>query len=185
MRLYKIGFSFVVIPFVVGLLIYFTWFAALHYFAVKLDELEMVGVYWILISVPLTFAGLVIVLIDLLRGKGANVLRFVLGLCLGLLNIPILIWILLSQGEVSGRAYIKIENHTGKSFYELVIQEPDQETYVGDLDSYESTVSYYNPDYYQDANGSYLGISGNYLLFEFSGKMRKINLPKIHPGEVH
>jgi hypothetical protein len=184
-RLFKIGFVLVVLPFVVGLLIYSTWFVLLHFFAIKQQVLELIGFYWVFISIPLATIGLIIVLIDFLRGRKGNVCRFVSGMSLGLINVPILIWVLLSQSTVSGRAYLKIENESGRELYNLIIQEPDNETYFGNLEGYTSTVVYYKPDYKNDGDGKYPGISENYLVIDVSDKEVKLKLPIIHPGEIH
>lgn len=181
---YKIGLTLGLVP-IIGLgFILFTYWFGLAFFAHATD-VAGIGFLYIMISVPIVLIGFVFTFISFLRNSFNKSFRPIIGLILIVLNIPALIWILGTYGEISSRAYLKVVNNSEKDIESITIIEPDNESAFGSLSNKESKIMYFNPDYKSSDGMTYPGIGENYFLIITSGNQLKKRIPIIHPGETH
>lgn len=181
---YKIGLSLGLIPIIgLGLILFVFWFG-LTFFAHDID-VDGIGFLYIMASIPVVFIGFVLTIISIFKNDNKPVTRPIFGLLLIILNVPTLIWILRTHGEISGRAYLKVINNSDLNIDNISIKEPDNRKDFGSLRQGSSKVIYYNPDYSSPDGMSYPGIGENYFLLTIDNKTTDKKLPIIHPGETH
>jgi len=181
---YKTGLSLGLIPIIgLGLILFIFWFG-LTFFAHDLD-VDGIGFLYIMTSVPIVFVGFVLTIISIFKNDNRTIFKPILGVFLIILNIPTLIWILRTHGEVSGRAYLKVINNSDFNIDNITIKEPDNKKDFGSLRQSSSKVIYYNPDYSSPDGMTYPGIGENYVLLTIDQKTTDKKLPIIHPGETH
>jgi hypothetical protein len=181
---YKIGLSLGLIPIIgLGLILFVFWFG-LTFFAHDID-VNGIGFIYILASVPIVFVGFVLTIISIFKNDNKSIFRPIIGLLLIILNVPTLIWILRTHGEISGRAYLKVINNSDFNIDNITIKEPDNNKDFGFLGQGNSKVLFFNPDYYSPDGVTYPGIGNNYFLLTINQKTTHKNLPIIHPGETH
>jgi hypothetical protein len=184
LNFYKTGLSLGLIPIIgLGLILFIFWFG-LTFFAHDLD-VDGIGFLYIMTSVPLVFAGFVLTIISIFKNENKTIFKPILGVFLIILNIPTLIWILRTHGEVSGRAYLKVINNSDFNIDNITIKEPDNKKDFGSLRQSSSKVIYYNPDYSSPDGMTYPGIGENYFLLTIDQKTTDKKLPIIHPGETY
>jgi hypothetical protein len=180
---YKTGLSLGLVPICgLGLLLLIFWIGR-AWFAADID-VTGIGFLYILISVPIVLIGFILTAISLSVGKGIDLYK-ILWFILILFNIPILVWILKTHGEISGRAYLKIINNSGKNIRNVSVNEPDTFEAFGDLKKDSDKIIFYHPDYASSLGIQYAGISQNYLVLEIEGDTIRKQIPIIHPGEIH
>jgi hypothetical protein len=181
---YKIGLSLGLIPIIgLGLILFIFWFG-LTFFAYDID-VDGIGFLYIMVSIPVVFVGFVLTIISLFKNDNRAIFKPILGVFLIILNIPTLIWILRTHGEVSGRAYLKVINNSDFNIDNITIKEPDNKKDFGSMRQSSSKVIYYNPDYSSPDGMTYPGIGKNYFLLTIGQKTTDKKLPIIHPGETH
>jgi len=179
---YKIGLSLGLIPIIgLGLILFIFWFG-LTFFAYDIDG---IGFLYIMVSIPVVFVGFVLTIISIFKNDNRAIFKPILGVFLIILNIPTLIWILRTHGEVSGRAYLKVINNSDFNIDNITIKEPDNKKDFGSMRQSSSKVIYYNPDYSSPDGMTYPGIGENYFLLTIDQKTTDKKLPIIHPGETH
>jgi hypothetical protein len=137
-------------PLVGGLIIFFIWWAGRAFFAEDLDDLESIGLVWIMCSFLMATFGLVRSIKFLIKGDRTTRLKSWMGLLLILLNIPVFYLVANKQEDIAKRAYIKIYNYSKHDNLEITIQGWDFEYQLGILDDNESLVGYYYPKYLDD-----------------------------------
>ncbi len=142
------------VPLIIGLLIFFTWWLARAFFAIDLDNFEGYGFFWIFISVPIATLGLLLLIIFLFKNSTNFIKQSILGLLLVLINIPTAYWILKKQGDLGERAYIKIQNNTKQDNVELTLTASYFEKKLGTLNDTKSLVDYYSPGYLKNTGSS-------------------------------
>lgn len=164
------------------ILVFFSWFAP-AFLAVDF-RLEAISFYIILVT-PVVLIGLLLLFISSIINRkiaiGKHVIVFLAvatGTFISYLILPL-------QGKLSSRAYLKIENHSGKDIPAVLISEPDISTSFGVLNSRTSKIIYFYPDY-GTYNGKLLaGISENYLVLQLNDTIVRAKIPTTHPGELH
>ncbi|MBK5286194.1 MAG: hypothetical protein JJE25_12415 [Bacteroidia bacterium] len=184
LNLYKIGLSLGLIPIIgLSIILFIFWFG-LTFFAYDLD-VDGIGFLYIMASVPIVFVGFILTFISIFKHNIKTVYKPILGLLLITLNIPALMWILRTHGEVSSRAYLKVINNSENNIANLLIKEPVHQREFGALKSKDSKIVFYNPDYASFNGIQYGGISENFLEMKINDSTTKKRLPIIHPGETH
>jgi len=181
---YKIGLTLGLVPITgLGLILFVFWFG-LTFFAHDID-VDGIGFLYIIISVPIVFVGFIFTFISIFQSSIKKSYRPIIGLILIVLNIPALIWILRTHGEISSRAYLKVVNNSDKDIESIKIKEPNNENTFGALSRKGSKIMYYNPDYKSPDGMTYPGIGENYFLITIAGSNLNKKIPRIHPGETH
>lgn len=181
---YKIGLSLGLIPIIgLGLILFIFWFL-LTFFAHDID-VDGIGFLYIMVSIPVVFIGFILTTISIFKNDNKTIIRPIIGVFLITLNAPILIWVLRTHGEISGRSYLKVINNSDINIDNLIIREPDNNKDFGSLGKGNSKVIYFKPDYSSPDGMIFPGIGENYLLLSIDKKTTHKNLPIIHPGETH
>ncbi len=181
---YNTGLSLGLIPIIgLGLILFIVWFG-LTFFAHDID-IDGIGFLYIMASIPVVFVGFVLTIISIFKNENKTKFKPIIGVVLIMLNLPILIWILRTHGEISGRAYLKVINNSDFNIDNITIKEPDNKKDFGALRQGNSKIIYFNPDYSSPDGMTYPGIGENYILLTIDQKTTDKNLPIIHPGETH
>jgi hypothetical protein len=91
-KLLRTTYLFGLIPLFVGLTIFLSWWVGKYWFLTTIHRLEMYGIYWVLISIPIGLVGLLAGIVFLFRTNKNNSIKGVGGLGVVFLNIPVLIY---------------------------------------------------------------------------------------------
>jgi len=182
--LYKIGLLCGSIPLTVGLFIFFAWWIARAFFAFDLRSFESYGFLWTLISIPVASIGLLVLTIFAFKNYPNFLRQLLLGLLLVLVNIPTAYLVLLKQGDLETRAYIKIYNKTKQDNVELTLKASDFEKQLGKFSDTETIVDFYYPKYIDErVNSSYPTIDSVTLIVKEKFTTHYFTLPRIDKGE--
>ena len=120
--LYTIGIWCGLVPLTVGLAIFFIWWTARSFYAINLDNFEIYGFIWILISIIIAISGLVLVTIFFFQNYKSYPRQSIMGLLLILINIPISYAVIIKTADIKQRAYIKIYNNSKQDNIELILK---------------------------------------------------------------
>ncbi|XOV94213.1 MAG: hypothetical protein ACFHWX_05810 [Bacteroidota bacterium] len=126
--------------------IFILWWIVRAWFAIDYTSLELYGLYWIFLSIPIALTGLITSSILISANPNNNTLRTSIPMVLLLLNIPAVFIILYLHSEISDRVYIKLFNKSGRTL-ELQLSSPSFETKLGTLENNKSIIDYYIPTY--------------------------------------
>lgn len=181
---YKIGITMGLIPMAGLILMLLAFWISRAYFAVDLN-ITRIGFFYILFSIPIVFIGFILTFAALFRRNETNLYKTLLGLFLISANAPLLLLILAIHGTISGRAYLKVCNNSGKEIEAVSIVEPDRMNSFGFIGESSTKIIHYDPDYASKDGIPLAGISQNFLVLNVEGKIIRRNIPIIHPGEIH
>jgi hypothetical protein len=145
--LFIVGLFCGILTLTVGILIFISWWIGRAFFAIDLNDLEVLGLLWTLISLLIAGFGLILMIIVFWRNFPKYSKKTLLGILIILLNLPILYGILSLQTEIDKRAYVKIYNHTKHDNVELILKGADFEKRLGIIDDGESLVDFFYPQY--------------------------------------
>ena len=181
---FKIGIFCGLLTMTVGIFIFLTWWAARAFFAIDLDNFEVYGFLWGMISFPIAGLGLILVTFVFIRNFRNHLKTTISGLILILTNLPILYGILVSQAELEKRAYIKIYNKGTFDLTEITLKGSDFENDIGSLDCLTSTVTFYYPKYLDERDrDSYPTIEPVKLMVTDKLGYQTFILPRIDKGQ--
>lgn len=165
----------------VGLIIFFSWWAARAFYAVDLDGLEVLGLYWVSISLILALAGLVFISVFCVSNfpKFIKSSLFIYGLIL--INIPVLYLVLQKQDEISKRVYLKVINETSRDSLDICVSCKGYQQSLGQLNKNEPTINHYLPQYVgSDYSDRYLDTT--YLVVKQKNIVFHMAMPNFHEG---
>ncbi len=183
-NLYRTGIFCGFTTLIIGLIIFFVWWIARAFFAIDLNSFEAYGFMWSLISFPIAGFGLLLVLYVLERNYPNSLKETIIGLIIILSNLPIFYLVLIFQGKLESRAYIRIYNCTKQDNTELTIKSASFEKKLGKIDDHESLVTYYYPRYIDSRGGSsYPTPEKVELIIEDRGQTYNVTLPRIEKGK--
>lgn len=171
------------IPLVVGLSIFFSWWIGKAWFLVTLHRLEGYGFIWIIISIPIGLVGLIIAIVNLFRWSKQNLANSIGGLLCVLINIPVLIWIIAKQSEIEQRAYVRILNQTEADFAELWIANSSSKGDYKTLSKERSKTVFFYPKYLSGDFESVPLVDIVTMVIKSGDKTITRVVPEIHKGE--
>ena len=170
------------IPLTVGLSIFFSWWIGKALFLTTFHKLENWGFLWTLISIPLGVVGLLTGLIYLFKTGRTNLKKGLFGLSCVLINIPILIWVLNTQGDIDQRAYVRVYNRTDSDFKSLTIKNSLFTESFNALANNDYKTGYFYPNYDEfDSNAP--EIEEVILTIETGKEEKRMIVPAIYKGE--
>jgi hypothetical protein len=179
---YKIGLACGLLTWVVGLIIFLTWWIARAFFAVDLDDCMVYGFLW---TQAAFYIGIGLLMTFVLEQNYPNYLKQAIGgFGLILLNIPIFFVVLIAFGELEDRAYIKIHNNTKQDNLELTLKASDFEKGLGTLDDNQTSVDFYYPKpIYDLGNARQYRMDTVTLIVKDNLTTHYLTLPRIDRGQ--
>lgn len=133
-----------------GIGIFTVWTAARYFWASDLEELEIVGLFWILGSFLLNLIAFLLTTIYTIINRKVLHSKIAWAYGIILMNIPIVITVLVLQDEVSSNCYVQIKNES-----------PDLVKYIKNDDlSIDYKTEYLGPGFsivFSDSSPSYMG----------------------------
>jgi hypothetical protein len=171
------------IPLVVGLSIFFSWWIAKAWFLVTLHRLEGYGFIWILVSIPIGIAGLITAIVYLVQSSKENLIKGIAGLLCVLVNIPALIWVIEKQNDIEQRAYVRILNKSDIDFDELTIKNLSSKGEYKSLSNNDDKTEYFYPKYLNGDFDSVPLVDSVRLVIKTQNDTKTIDVPEIYKGE--
>ncbi|TXI71247.1 MAG: hypothetical protein E6Q41_00470 [Cyclobacteriaceae bacterium] len=171
------------IPSVVGLLIFFSWWAGKAWFLTNFPKLETIGLLWIPVATVIALIAIVYAGVYLLRAEKniLSVIKTLSAIAFIFLNIPVLLWVLDMQEHIDHRAYIRICNQTGLDFSDLSVENYLYTAQPGSLKNGKCETTYFYPNYNEAESGA--NPETVILTIFMSGHKTKIIMPRIYKGE--
>jgi hypothetical protein len=146
--LYKISLLSGILPLTGGWLLFLTWLGARHYYAVDLEQLAIIGFFWIIICFFVAIAGLISLLFYVIINARNLHFRMIIAVVVILINIPSVFLILPWHGEEDHKVFIKLLNHSGNNIeHATIIGENSEQIKIGPLTNGESKIFSYEPPY--------------------------------------
>jgi hypothetical protein len=170
------------IPLTVGLSIFLSWWVGKAWFLTTLHKLEHWGFIWTLISIPLGLAGLFTGLIYLSKTSDKDRKKGLFGLFCVFVNIPVLIWILNTQGDIEKRAYVRVYNKTDSDLKSLAIANSLFTESFKSLANNDHRTGYFYPNY-DEFDSDAPQIEEVILTIQTNKEEKRIILPAIYKGE--
>jgi hypothetical protein len=170
------------IPLIVGLSIFFSWWIGKAWYLTTLHKLEDWGMLWILISIPLALAGLLTAFIYIFRNFKNNWQKGLFALLCVLINIPAVIWVLIAQGDIDKRAYIRMYNNSGFEIKSLTIGNSLRIEKLASIENGEYETGYFYPNYFEYYSNE-PDIEQVVLTIETEKVKKGIIVPAIYKGE--
>jgi hypothetical protein len=181
-KLLRTTYLFGLIPLFVGLTIFLSWWVGKYWFLTTIHRLEMYGIYWVLISIPIGLVGLLAGIVFLFRTNKNNSIKGVGGLGVVFLNIPVLIGILALQNDIEKRAYVKIHNLTESHFDAVVLVNSETNREFYSIDNGESQTEYFYPKYVNEFDSA-PEVDKVKVKIRTNGKEKTVDIPTIYKGE--
>jgi hypothetical protein len=182
--LYIIGILCGLVPLIVGLFIFFTWWTARSLYAIDLRDFESFGFLWLMTSAFIATCGLIIIGYSLADNYPKYLLNHIWGFIIILINIPTVYLIIEKQSDLETRAYLKIYNKTKQDNVEISLKGSDFEKKLGTFSDNETLVDYYFPKYIDErGNDSYPTIDQVTLIVKGKFKTHYFTLPSIDKGQ--
>jgi hypothetical protein len=163
-------------------LVFLSWFAP-AFLAVNF-RFEAISFYIILI-IPVVLLGLVLLLVSCIINRKIAIAKHVIAFLVIIIGSYTTYLLLPLHGNLSSRAYLEIENHSGKDILVLSVSEPDISRSFGILNNRNSKIIYYYPDYGTYNGKPFAGISENYVVLQLNNTVVRAKIPTTHPGELH
>ena len=102
-----------------------------------------------------------------------------------LINIPSVLFILDAQDRISHLVFVKLDNHSGQEFKQLMLQGKNKAWKLGDLSEGSTMIFHYDPDFFTGDGRSYSEPDSLKLIFSHHGKTASIDFPEIDLGSCH
>jgi hypothetical protein len=182
-RLLRTTYFLGLTPLLVGLFIFFTWWIGKAWFLVTIHRLEFYGFLWTLISIPIGLFGLLTGGLYVFRTFRTDLVSGLCGLICVLINIPVLLWVLDTQGDIEKRAYVRIHNRTDIEFKELTIENSGFKRHFNSLDKDDSKTRYFYPKYLNGDFDSVPLVDQVSLIIKTDNGEKNIVVPTIYKGE--
>ncbi len=145
-----------IIPLVVGLAIFFTWWAARAFYAEDLFILDVGFTLWILASFCIAVIGLGIAFYVSINNLSTQLKPSLITVFLIILNVAVLYTALDAQYNIRQRSYVKFYNDTPNDIAMLRIKGNNFEKEIGSIANGKTIVGHYTPNYVYADDRAYL-----------------------------
>ncbi len=145
--LYALAVSSGLIPLVVGLGIFFTWWIARACFAVAFHDLDFYGFLWIFVSLLIVSAGIIILGYLAFRSKIISSRQVRFGYFLIFFNIPAVWWVLETQADLEPLAFVRLINDSDVPISNVTITASEFTIQVNEIKPGDYEVISYEPKY--------------------------------------
>lgn len=182
-RLLRTSFALGFIPLVVGLMIFFSWWAGKAWFLTNIHSLETAGLLWIPIAAFMALMGIFTTMLYLWKSRKnrAAVLKALAALFLIFANIPALFWVLDRQEQIDHRAYVRVYNKTGSDISAITISNAIYTAQLDGINHGDYETVYFYPDYNEFESGE--SPKPVIMTMSWNGDNVTITLPDIYMGE--
>ncbi len=171
------------IAFVGGWSIFLIWAGARYNFALDLENLEFIGVFWVIIFFWLSLIALLLLLIYVLINRNKLHFNMLFAALIILVNIPSVLIIIDWQGDIENKVFVKLENQSKEEYIEMTLYGTKKTWHIGTIDVGSSKVFNYEPLFIEKLS-SYQLPDTLILAVEHNGsKYKLIDFPPLTMGE--
>ena len=171
--------------FVGGWVIFLTWTTCRYFFAFDFFLFEIVGFWWMVVFTWLCLLALGLLFFYVLINRKYLHKKMLYSALMILINIPSVLYILDAQSRISNLVFVKLANHSGKEFEQLILQGKCKSWKLGDLSEGSTMIFHYDPDFFNGDGRSYLTKDSLKLLVHHHGKTIPLDFPEIDLGSCH
>jgi len=171
--------------FVGGWLIFLTWTACRYLFAFDFEQLEFIGFIWMIVFFWLCFLALGLLFIYVLINRKQLHKKMLYTTFIILINIPSVLYILDVHSRIINLVFVKLDNHSGKEFNQLVLQGNKKAWKLDGLSEGSTMIFHYDPDFLIADARSYSEPDSLKLIFHYHGKNDTLAFPEFDLGSCH
>jgi hypothetical protein len=171
--------------FVGGWLIFLTWTACRYLFAFDFDQLELVGFFWMVVFFWLCLLALALLIIYVLIHRKQLHKKMLYSALMILINIPSVLFILDAHSRISNLVFVKLDNHSGKEFEQLMLKGKYKSWKLEGLSKGSTLIFNYDPDFFISDARSYSEPDSLKLFLQNHGKTDTLDFPKMDFGACH
>lgn len=171
-----------IVPLVGGTIIFLSWFISRILFAHDLSSFEGLGLYWIIISLPIVLFGIISMLLFVSENFKQQRKKSLIGLLTLLINFPIAILILDSYDVMNERVYLKVSNNSQSVISSVTLKSKTFEKTIGNLKSEKTAVIQYKPNEIHIDDSFYIRDSV-WLMFNADKQHHSMLLPDFYKGQ--
>ena len=171
--------------FVGGWLIFLTWTACRYFFAFDFFLFEIVGFWWMVVFTWLCLLALGLLFIYFLINRKQLHKKMLYTTFIILINIPSVLFILEAHYRISNLVFVKLDNHSGKEFEQLILQGKYKSWKLGDLSEGSTMIFHYDPDFFIADARSYSEPDSLKLFLQNHWKIDTLDFPEMDFGACH
>jgi len=145
-----------IIPLIVGLAIFFTWWAARAFYAEDLFMLDVFGTLWILASFCIAVIGIVIAFYVLINNLSTHLKPSLITVFCIAINILVQLYVWEAQFNIRQRSYVMFYNDTHSDITVLSVKGNNFEKEFGSVVAGDAIVGHYTPHYVYGDDRAYL-----------------------------
>ena len=181
--LLKISWYIGLVAFVGGWTIFLIWTGGRYIGAWDLENLVILGFFWMGIFFWLSLIGLLILIAYVIINRRNLHLKMLLTGLMILINIPSVLIILPLQGDIESKVFVKLTNHTGIEIIEMQLHGNLKTWNIGSLDNGSSKVVNYDPPYWNNDARLYQKPDTLYMIIKHKDNIDTIGFPTLSMGE--
>jgi hypothetical protein len=167
------------VPLIVGLSIFFSWWIGKAWLLTTFRKLELYGFCWIIISAFMAILGLGIGIAYLFDAKGKDIFKGAAAIICILINIPAVNWVSDKQHDVAQRAYVRLYNQTGLEIDSLTISNSLYTEHLERIPDTDHKTGYFYPNY-DEWDSGLTEIEPVKLTLVFGQKKKTIVMPVVY-----
>lgn len=181
----KISWNIGLTAFVGGWLIFLTWTACRYLFAFDFFLFEIVGFWWMVVFTWLCLLALGLLFFYVLINRKYLHKKMLYSALMILINIPSVLYILDAQSRISNLVFVKLDNHSGKEFEQLILKGKYKLWKLEGLSEGSTMIFHYDPDFFIADARSYSEPDSLKLIFQYHEKNDTLDFPEIDLGSCH
>lgn len=181
--LLKISWYIGFIAFVGGWSIFLIWAGARYNFALDLENLEFIGVFWVIIFFWLSLIALLLLLIYVLINRNKLHFNMLFAALIILINFPSVLIIIDWQGDIENKVFVKLENQSKEEYIEMTLYGTKKTWHIGTIDVGSSKVFNYEPLFIEKLSRYQLPDTLILAVEHNGSKYKLIDFPPLAMGE--
>jgi len=171
--------------FVGGWLIFLTWTACRYFFAFDFFLFEIVGFWWMVVFFWLCLLALALLIIYVLINRKQLHKKMLYTTFIILINIPSVLFILDAHYRISNLVFVKLDNHSGKEFEQLILKGKYKSWKLEGLSKGSALIFNYDPDFFIADARSYSEPDSLKLFLQNHGKIDTLDFPEMDVAACH
>ncbi|MFZ4796282.1 MAG: hypothetical protein ACOYMA_02240 [Bacteroidia bacterium] len=181
--LLKISWYIGLIAFVGGWSIFIIWTIGRYAFALDLKKLEGIGFFWTVSFFWLSLIALSLLISYVISNRNNLHLKMLFTVIVILINIPSVLIILLLQGKIQNKVFVKLINQSSLEKIEFKLQGKLTTWNFGSIEKGSSKVFNYDPPYWNNDARLYQKPDTLNLIITHDGTKDTIGFPTLRMGD--
>lgn len=181
--LLKISGYIGLIAFIGGWLIFLSWAAARYLAAKDIEELEFIGIIWMILFFWLSLLALILLLVYVAKNQQKHHWKMLFTALMILINIPSVALIVVLFSTIENKSFINLSNQSEIEIMEVELNGNNNSWNIGKIRKGTSIIFNFEPFTFENNAQSYQLPDNFYLVIKHSGTQDTIQLPSFYGGD--